>query len=92
VAQEVPALVVGPHPRGGAVVGRCWLVGEAGSGDHHIRVDGPEPRLGFHRAVQLSLSWHRGGRHTEEDVGPGALRRAAVADMAGDGQGSSRRR
>jgi hypothetical protein len=66
--------------------------GEAGSGDHRIRVDGPEPRLGFHRAVQVSMSRRRGGRHTEEDVGPGALRRAAVVDTAGDGRGSSQRR
>jgi hypothetical protein len=30
----------------------------------------------------VSLSRRRGGRHTEEDVGPGAPRRAAVADTA----------
>jgi hypothetical protein len=43
--------------------------GEAGNGDHHIHVDRPEPRLGFHRAMRVSMSQCRGGRHTKEDTG-----------------------
>jgi hypothetical protein len=67
--------------------------GEAGSGDHRIRVDGPEPRLGFRRTAQARVRRQRGSGQTGGGE-PGWILAGEwqAAEEAGDDLGGGWRR